>query len=102
MFLKYDKIQNCSVINISFQADRKKYFLESFTVIQRALSCEPPEGSFGAHKWSVLMKSPSDFYTDHFYLVFINILYERLLNEFEMLSYIEKYFNKYVQDGDYP
>ncbi|KAF8366128.1 hypothetical protein PRIPAC_83957, partial [Pristionchus pacificus] len=36
-------------------ADRKKYFLESFTVIQRALSCEPPEGSFGAHKWMAII-----------------------------------------------
>ncbi|GMT00312.1 hypothetical protein PENTCL1PPCAC_22486, partial [Pristionchus entomophagus] len=37
------------------QANRKKYFLEAFTVIQRALSCEPPEGSFGAHKWMAIL-----------------------------------------------
>ncbi|GMT27962.1 hypothetical protein PFISCL1PPCAC_19259 [Pristionchus fissidentatus] len=36
-------------------ADRKKYFLEAYAVVQRSLSCEPPEGSFGAHKWMAIL-----------------------------------------------
>jgi hypothetical protein len=33
--------------------ERKRLFFEAFSLVEKALKCQPPTGSFGANKWSV-------------------------------------------------